>query len=516
MEKTSYKSEISYNFRLESEKQFRGITYTLIIASVISLFLLPATSLIIFILAETTIVIFSIVTKQDYFTTSLAFAGCIIAFLVKLNLSQLPFFYIFIGLSTVAICHLPITLQYNKSRFPLLGKYGAVEGIYLLITILLAAPNDAYSVLYPINIREIGIIATFGFVLIYVISGLFFEQLLPNASKLQRITSTITNIHNTTEVFWRCIILFIIGEYCRRFLPSGLSSRLGQLVILLGLLRLVAIAIIVFMWTEKRLNKFQSITILLLIACDTFFGFSGAFALYSIIGGFKVALFVITLKKRNIVIWILILLIPVAIFMNVAKAEARAQESTNVSKVSAALSLLHFTNHALLHASKTEIEQSAERFNRAKELGYIVYHVPRDYPYWNKQTYTLLPLVLIPRFIAPFKPTYGLQNEFGRKYGLLNPNDFITSQNLSVEVEAWANFGLPGLIIIGLIIGLLLAFMGSIFDKRYVDGIILGVIMAYECTMGLESGISSFALALPFVILLIPVVRWALISQNRA
>jgi len=87
---------------------------------------------------------------------------------------------------------------------------------------------------------------------------------------------------------------------------------------------------------------------------------------------------------------------------------------------------------------------------------------PHDIPYLEGATYEIIPLVLIPRFLNPDKPSphtsikilnlhYGFQTEQGTSHtsiawGLLN--------------EAYANFGLMGIIGVAFFIGLLFGLVG--------------------------------------------------------
>lgn len=494
----------------ESDKRLHDIAYIFIISSIIAVSLIPRPTILIFAIAELAILTYSVFASQSAFATSISFAACITAFLIRTDTSNLPIEYIMIGLIAVAVCFAPIVKTYEKDEFPLLGKYGGVQGIYIYMATLVAAPTGSYVFNYPLTIREAGIIATLCFVLTYVSSGLFYRSIYPGLSRFCKYTSTIIHISNPKVTFYRCLMLFFVGITVRRFLPGSISGKLGQLVILIGLFRIIAIIVLVYMWTEGTLRRTQKLITLLLIATDSILGMSGVFALYSAIGAFKASIFVLTLRKKQFVVWILIILVPIAIFMNVAKSEARLKYPESVGHYSAAKDMLVLSTHAFLHASKTEINQSADRFDHVEELGYMVTNVPKNYGYWNKETYTLLPFLFIPRVIAPFKPIYGLANEFGRQYGLISPWDFGTTVNTPVEVEAWANFGLLGLLGIGIFLGIILILYGKLFNRNYVDGIVLGIISAYLSTAAIESGIVAIFEVIPFTILLIPVVRWVL------
>ena len=367
---------------------------------------------------------------------------------------------------------------------------------------------------YPLNVREVGTVASLVYAMVFVIAAILAGRFLPSMSRFARFTSNHLYFLDAKETFNRCIVLFIVGIILYRFLPAGIASRLGLFDTIFSCARIVAVAIMILMWQDRKLRKRQKTLVLLFIALDAYLGLTGTFALYSAIGAIWAALMVLTLEKPKIVMWLLVLFLPLSIFLNIAKTESRQNEPRHIGHLQSLLTLVHYTDLAVIHPTAESIRESADRFDYSELLGYMVVHVPRDYSYWNKESYYQLPWLLIPRVIAPFKPKYALANEFGRKFGLLNPDDFVTSANTPIQVEAWANFGGPGLVGIGLLVGILLALGERLYNKNYLDGIVLEVLASYQAIAGIESGISAFALVLPVTIIFIPIVRWALYGKT--
>ncbi|MBT9175134.1 MAG: hypothetical protein DDT22_00808 [candidate division WS2 bacterium] len=93
-------------------------------------------------------------------------------------------------------------------------------------------------------------------------------------------------------------------------------------------------------------------------------------------------------------------------------------------------------------------------------FGHVVDLTPETVPYWMGKTYLTLLWTPIPRVIFPWKPEKTLGQEFGHRYGFLNPFDLTTSYNLPQLVEMYANFG-----VIGVIIGMFL--VGIIYRALY-------------------------------------------------
>ena len=103
---------------------------------------------------------------------------------------------------------------------------------------------------------------------------------------------------------------------------------------------------------------------------------------------------------------------------------------------------------------------------------------PRDIPYLDGATYRIIPSVIIPRIFNPDKPSphtgtrilnihYGLQTEQGTLQ---------TTIGWGIVNEAYANFGLEGIIAVGFVIGLIFGLVG-----RWTAG---APIMSFENLVG--------------------------------
>jgi len=87
-----------------------------------------------------------------------------------------------------------------------------------------------------------------------------------------------------------------------------------------------------------------------------------------------------------------------------------------------------------------------ERLNYAHIIGIIVENTPNIWNFQIGSTYVLFFTSLIPRVIWTGKPIIaGMGNEFGRSYGLIASNDYITSVGMSWIGELFINFGWFGI-----------------------------------------------------------------------
>lgn len=432
--------------------------------------------------------------------------------LVRADLSGLPAWSLATGLLATAICFVPLATWRNghPDRFPLLGLFGAVQGVYLYVGTLVAQPSLPYQSIYPLRVREVGLEASLVYVTVLVGAGLAVRRLPIALSKLRERTSASETAANPSAMAGRALALIVIGIAVYFYLPASLNGSLGAIPQVIGLARIAGIAVLAALWARGQLNSVQKLATVLAVAFDALSGASGAAALYSSVGGLIAALSVIALRRARVALWLMMVLIPLSIAFNVAKTEVRQTPTKPSGHLASASLLVADAWKATTHPQRSTLTASADRFDNSEVLGYVAVHVPRDYPYWNKESYTELPLVIVPRVLAPFKPKDTLANQFGRRYGLLSPSDHVTSANTPIQVEAWANFGAVGLVGIGGLVGILLGLGEGWFRPDRLDGLVLGIVVAYEAIGGIESGIDSFALTVPTVIIFIPVVRWAL------
>jgi hypothetical protein len=92
---------------------------------------------------------------------------------------------------------------------------------------------------------------------------------------------------------------------------------------------------------------------------------------------------------------------------------------------------------------------------------------PDPIPYWRGETYRPLATSFIPRFLYPDKPREVTGEAFGKRYGFMPPDDTSnTSFNLPWITELLANFGPLGVIVGMTAIGVFLAMLDLLFNRR--------------------------------------------------
>jgi hypothetical protein len=128
-------------------------------------------------------------------------------------------------------------------------------------------------------------------------------------------------------------------------------------------------------------------------------------------------------------------------------------------------------------------------------LSNVVALSPEQVPFWKGKTYKPIFTSFIPRVIWRDKPEERTGNEFGRRYGFVESSDKGMSLNLPWITEQYANFGLMGVIFGMTGVGILLAFLESVFFRgpmtvlETVSGIVIVLPLCYqEANFSLSTG----------------------------
>lgn len=116
------------------------------------------------------------------------------------------------------------------------------------------------------------------------------------------------------------------------------------------------------------------------------------------------------------------------------------------------------------------VARVVHRLNHLGLLGYVIVSTPDTVPSWGGSTYKSLLFLAIPRAVWPDKPSVGVANLFGREYGLLMPDDRLTTVNVNPVTEAWMNGGWLAVLLssagIGLLFGGILGWLKSGGDQH--------------------------------------------------
>ena len=124
-----------------------------------------------------------------------------------------------------------------------------------------------------------------------------------------------------------------------------------------------------------------------------------------------------------------------------------------------------------------------------------------------------------PRFIWKDKPIITPDgNEFGRRIGVLNPDDFKTSVGPTVVGDFYMNFGLPGIIFGMFLIGVLFRIFFEYLIKGTncsFSGILVYSIVWVRLIKGMENTIAPVYAGLVKILVVLIILHFLLISKSK-
>jgi hypothetical protein len=442
----------------------------------------------------------------------------ITAALLHLNIANLPPRAQVYGLIATAVCLVPFVVVPIRELdgFPFLHIFCLVQAVYLYVGFLLGRADLAGIDAFTTHMREIGLATYATFMAAVVATGLLFCQ-RRGSRQGPRLIDRLNKMPASPKVMSRALILFAFGFTVPRvFEALKVADRLGTIPDFISSLRIAAYAVIVLIWISGKLSTTQKVLVVVLGITDMLIGLSTG----GVYNGTPLAFSVLTVlvaTERRILGAALIGAVFLALSLNSAKADYRVEARQGVvhgNPVARGAHLVNLAKENVLRTDTRTFSTSASRFSYADLLGYVVEVVPSKYPYWNKRSYTLLPLAFMPRVINPWKPEFTVANEFGRTYGLIATTDFASATNIPLAVEAYVNFGRYGMLAVGGLVGLLLAVAGRRWKRDKLSQLIVASVCATGLVAGIESGVTTWVVIVPLALVLGPVTRWIFAGKD--
>lgn len=161
------------------------------------------------------------------------------------------------------------------------------------------------------------------------------------------------------------------------------------------------------------------------------------------------------------------------------------------------------------------IEKVFQRLDLIYLFAYVIERTPSSIPYYGGMTYSDILWKFVPRFIYPDKPNYQWGNIFGREYGILQPNDFITSINLPQMVEMYINYGVIGIMVGMFLLGKIYRYLSTLLTKENVGdwGIVTGIVIS-STLINIESNFLLVFGNIPYWIILFHVLGKLLMEKS--
>ena len=117
--------------------------------------------------------------------------------------------------------------------------------------------------------------------------------------------------------------------------------------------------------------------------------------------------------------------------------------------------------------------QRSRLFHSNISLQKVLAQTPGTISFFNGASYSNLFYKFLPRFMMKNKPKEEWGNFWGKRYGILHPDDTITSWNFTILNEFYANFGIKGVLIGMFLLGLLIKVLLILFSFNFKQPILL-------------------------------------------
>ena len=146
-------------------------------------------------------------------------------------------------------------------------------------------------------------------------------------------------------------------------------------------------------------------------------------------------------------------------------------------------------------------------------LVHILEVTPSQIDYKYGATLNVL-VEFIPRLLWPEKPVTVIGNTLGREYGILSPTDYATNISFGLAGEAYLNFGLAGIVGIGIVLGFTMRRVyRSLIVQNHGDyfSLLLYFLFMYWFIGRIHVGISGTLVGFVKIVVIIFIVRYALI-----
>lgn len=398
--------------------------------------------------------------------------------------------------------------------FPFLHTWCLFEGLYVYVSFLVSAPGAMDASTYSPEVRTTGYRVLALFTSLLVGAGVAVLR-TGGTPPSRRWAARDANLLPATAIPRAYALAgggFLAVSASGYF---GIVDRIGQFDQLFRVVGFGGGLILAVLWLDGRLMLAHK---LVLASATGFIALAGlgAGALYlSAIPG--LLLLALWLSYRRNVPWIgLFTALIVLILLNAGKGEFRDvawDPGRTESRSALGVQWIESTVDNLGNTGDVGISNSAQRFANSDLLGYVATWAPQRYPYVGYGVYTDLPALLVPRFLLPDKGTFNISNQFGKSYQLIASSDFATAVNTPLHVEAYIAGGMPALVVIAVVSGLIMAWLGRLLPDRSPATILTGVLVTMQVLSTVESGILGFVLVIPFIVVLRPVMRWACLDR---
>lgn len=448
-----------------------------------------------------------------------AFLAALVVGLVKIDFSQLPLTTLLYAGAVVLICLAPSLAAPLRltDNIPTVHMFCLVAAIYTATGAFLSHESRLLTQFVTPADRREGLLLYGTFLACLVAAGslvtiLGRSQWRKAGEREEAEATAPADPTRAAEMIAVGIMLALVVRVL------GIGPKIGVLVDVVYCMRLIGYLVLFRMWLEKRpLSPWMRALLVLGLVLDVLLGLGSAALFQAARTPFAMTIMYIHVRRR--IPWVALTLAVMAILsLNIQKDTFRARAGglgklNQGNLVNQGVSYATDWITSVPHTTKDALSVSASRFSYGTSdlLGYLRKRVPREIPYWDARTYRYIPLTALPRVIAPWKPTTLSGVQFGQRYDLVNPGSTDTSANLPLSAEAYVNFGIAGIVLVGLAFGAVLGLVGRVLRGSSWPLALVGAVVTAQLVGGVESDSSVvIGVAIWLGVFAYPMARWTL------
>ncbi len=330
---------------------------------------------------------------------------------------------------------------------------------------------------------------------IFLLSGFTITK---NIQFLKLIPKVKINIKREKNITLFLIVIFILGILADIYF--GRAPFIFKAVLyFFKFFPRISMCILFMYFLQKKLNIFYILILFVIIVPYIFIKDFESGLLGGVIFDLTSLLYIYWYVNKKLPYIAIILFVILFLPFNYTKSEYRLYawygpyaKANTFERVGIHFNLLNekFKNEKIL-LFYNGWESLIKRLDLISQFSKCIDLTPEVIPYWKG--YSLRPLLTapIPRFIMPWKLTENMGQEFGHRYGLLDPTDFGTSINLPILDELYINWGLFGIIIGMFIIGFSYRILYRIINYENLNAFIAAIgIIIFWVIQNVSSNIS--------------------------
>jgi hypothetical protein len=278
---------------------------------------------------------------------------------------------------------------------------------------------------------------------------------------------------STDRVWKSAVLLGAVGLITASLSVSAhIPASLQQLTEFTTQLAPLAIAMLFYLQLKQELPRRQLLLLwLLLVPAEAVLDISGGFLFPLVRDSFVVLMVYLLVKKR--IPWVpVMVLVAMGVALLMAKQAYRgatwndAASGNPFARATAYIPALESSLSSVADPGyvRSQFNATVNRVDNRMLLADVVYLTPNVVPYWDGQSYLTLVTQIVPRVVWADKPQESIGQDFGHRYGILDPQDTSTSWNMPLLVEFYANFGVIGVVLGMALMGLIFSFLSYFLE----------------------------------------------------